>query len=112
MPFTRPDPSEGPAGFLSLARELRDIIYNDLVTSGEVAILRVSRQLHDEVKEILHNAGIFRIHLNGPIAGPSASAFDNRIQNFNILMYLPSSILRNPQILFSSKTYKLTHEYF
>ena len=127
--FTHPDLSQGEtllpiekgpksAGFLSLARELRDIIYSDLITSGDVAILRVSQQLHDEAKEILHKQGIFRIDFNMPTSGkshntwrPSVLAANNRIQNFNILMYLSSSMLRSSDRLFSSEYDKLTLEY-
>lgn len=106
------------SGFLSLARELRDIIYSDLITSGDVEILRVSQQLHDEAKEILLKAGIFRMYLNTPTAEesyniwrPSMLAINNRIQNLNILLYMPSSMGDFPRRLFSSEYDKLTLDY-
>lgn len=106
------------AGFLSLARELRDIIYSDLITSGDVAILRVSQQLHDEAKDILYKQGIFRMYLNVSTSEkyhdtwrPSVLQVDNRIQNFNILIYLPSSMLRTHGQLYRSEYDKLTFDY-
>ena len=125
----QPDSSEGeaplgirklakPFNFLSLARELRDIIYSDLITSGDVVILRVSQQLHDEAKEVLHKQKIFRMYLSTPTSAkshnswrPSVLAVNNTIQNFNILMYMPPSMLRSPGRLFSSEYDKLTLEY-
>lgn len=107
MSSTYPDPSESEdaristngvgeppksCGFLAIARELRDMIYSDLITSGNVEILRVSQQLHHEAKDLLYKTGIFRIPLSIPISGtsieiprPSVAAANNGIQNFNII---------------------------
>ncbi|CAF9926287.1 MAG: hypothetical protein ALECFALPRED_003407 [Alectoria fallacina] len=62
-----------PCGFLTLATELCDIIYSELFTSGQVEILRVSRQLQPEVLK--------------PITIPS----NRKVQSFNILMSLPDA---------------------
>lgn len=50
-------------GFLDIPRELRDIIYGHLIPSGQVAILRVPRQSHDEVKDLLYKQGVYRLCL-------------------------------------------------
>ena len=75
MSSTRPDPSgrkialfqskELPqsCGFLAIAREVRHMIYSDLIRSGNVAILQVCQQVHDEAKALLHKQGIFRLNL-------------------------------------------------
>lgn len=106
--FTHPEPSESEAaldtcgelpklcGFLTLARELRDLIYSDLITSCDLAILRVSYQVHDEAKKLLYNQGICRLHLyfTIPFSGlkilsPRTPPPRDKIQNFNIVMSVP-----------------------
>lgn len=82
------------SGFLSLARELRDIIYGDLITSGNVGILRVSQQVHDEAKDLLYRLGICRVHFsceNSLNNRPSylrvffpPKTSPNTVQNFNL----------------------------
>ena len=50
-------------GFLAVPRELRDIVYTHLITVGDLAILRVCQQVHDEAEDVLYTLGIFRLHL-------------------------------------------------
>lgn len=80
-------------GFLTLAGELRNIIYGYLITSGQIEILRVSRQLHDEANGLLYKQGICRLCFElasikhqpkslSQIRIPS----NNKIQNFNLLI--------------------------
>ncbi len=85
-------------GFLTLARELRDIIYSDLISSGHIAILRVSRQLHEEAKELLYEKGICRLCLDydGPschpeVLDPTMMPSSQKVQNFEIVMCIPNS---------------------
>lgn len=84
--------------FLTLARELRDIIYSDLISSGHIAILRVSRQLHEEAKELLYEKGICRLCLDydGPschpeVLDPTMMPSSQKVQNFEIVMCIPNS---------------------
>lgn len=55
--------SEPPksCGFLSIAPELRDMIYSELIPSGDTAILQVSKQLYDEAKDDIYKQGICRL---------------------------------------------------
>ncbi|CAD6568629.1 MAG: hypothetical protein ASARMPRED_001888 [Alectoria sarmentosa] len=85
-------------GFLALATELRDPIYSELFTSGQVEILRVSRQLHNEAKDVLYKQGICRLvlYFDHPLSQPEVlSAItipsNRKVQNFNILMSLPDA---------------------
>lgn len=77
-------------GFLTLARELRNIIYTDLITSGRVEILRVSRKLHDEAKDLLYQIGICRLRMvcyplsHPKVRNPTTIPSNDKIQNFNI----------------------------
>ena len=78
--------------FLTMARELRDLVYSDLITDGNLEILRVSQQLHDEAKDLLYRKGVFRMPLYIPASGsndkfsrPSVPVAKNPIQNFNII---------------------------
>lgn len=82
---------------LAIARELRDIIYTDLITSGSVAILRVSKQVHHEAKELLYRKGRCELRLffaDPPgylkVLCPFVIPPDNTIQNFNLIMSLPT----------------------
>ncbi|KAM0806114.1 hypothetical protein BDR22DRAFT_827794 [Usnea florida] len=53
-----------PAGHIfSLPRELRDDIYIPLLRAGSVAILRASKQIHDEAKEHLFHEATFRVKM-------------------------------------------------
>ena len=83
-----------PLGFLTLARELRDIIYSDLISSGHIAILQVSQQLHNEAKELLYKKGISRLCLDfrGPsyhpeLVKPTMMPSNQKVQNYDIVMY-------------------------
>ena len=81
-------------GFLAIPRELRDIIYNDLIASGHVAILQVSQQVHDEAKDRLYEQGICRLRCS---CGPSLNYINvlnlpqispKNIQNFNLEIFI------------------------
>ena len=48
---------------LSLPRELRDDIFAPLLRAGSVAILRTSKQIHDEAKDCLFHEAVFRVKL-------------------------------------------------
>ncbi len=80
-------------GFLAVARELRDIVYIHLITLGDLAILRVCQQVHDEAKELLYTQRICRQRLVYVFLGRGlvlARVMDplktlpNKAQNFNI----------------------------
>lgn len=47
--------------FFSLPPELRDIIYRDLILSGNLEILRVCHQVHDEVKHFVYTLRVCRV---------------------------------------------------
>ncbi|MCJ1459732.1 hypothetical protein MMC28_010111, partial [Mycoblastus sanguinarius] len=47
-------------GFFDLPREIRDIIYCDLLTSGHIAILRTSRAVHWEASTFISKEGVLR----------------------------------------------------
>ena len=72
--------------FLDIARELRDIIYSDLIASGNVEILQVSQQVHDEAKDLLYRHGICRLHLPRDYlkAFKSSKKPPRSVQNFNV----------------------------
>ena len=75
-------------GFLSIARELRDMIYTELLASGNTAILQVSKQVHDEAKDHLYRQGICRLRFECSreyfsILNPPKSPL-SRVQNFNL----------------------------
>lgn len=75
-------------GFLSIARELRDMIYTDLLASGNTAILQVSKQVHDEAKDHLYRQGICRLRFQCrreyfSILNPPKSPLSG-VQNFNL----------------------------
>ena len=81
-------------GFLTLAGELRNIIYGYLITSGQIEILRVSRQLHDEANGLLYKQGICRLcfELDSPKHQPKSLRqiripSNNKVQNFNLLIF-------------------------
>ena len=78
--------------FLAIARELRNIIYNDLITLGNIAILRASRQVHDEAKDLLYEHGICRVALEYTTDPKLLNKFTrppgNKVQNLNILIFL------------------------
>lgn len=73
--------------FLSLPRELRDIIYSDLITSGNVEILRISQQVHDEAKDLLYRLGICRLHFSCENSLNNGYAY--------LRVYFPSETLPN-----------------
>ena len=82
-----------PCGLLTIAGELRDIIYSHLIASGQVEILRLSQQLHDEAKETLYKKGIFRVSLctqkriyQPEVLRPMTMPSHSKVQNFNIIM--------------------------
>ena len=88
--------SEPPksCGFLSIARELRDMIYSELIASGNIAILRVSKQVHDEAKDRLYKQGICRLRFcyndssdRVDALNPPDSPLDD-VQNFNLKIYM------------------------
>ena len=90
--------SEPPksCGFLAIARELRDMIYTELIASGNVAILQVSKQVHDEAKDRLYKQGICRLHCycnDSPdyiaVLDPPHSRL-NDVRNFNLQIHTES----------------------
>lgn len=85
-------------GFLGIARELRNMIYIDLITSRNVTILRVSRQVHDEAKDLLHKHGICRLELYPQYSSTDSKILRNAVKlppnttayNLNVTIYLDS----------------------
>lgn len=61
LPLDTYDPKK-PCFLFTIPRELRDMIYDSLISSGNVEILRTSNRLHDESREILYKCGICRLH--------------------------------------------------
>ena len=83
-----PDSSK-KAGLFTLPRELRDMIYSDLVQSGQVNILRASKSMHEEATETVLKEGICRLHLNNLTEQHTPESdvqepFPSKIQNFSI----------------------------
>ena len=78
--------------FLTIARELRDIIYIDLIISGNLAILRASGQFHDEAKELLYRHGTCRLAFEYKTDPKLLNTFrtppGHKAQNLNILIFL------------------------
>lgn len=89
-------------GFLNLARELRDMVYVDLITSGQVQILRVSQQLHDEAKDLLYQKGICRLRMDcfifdtPKLRDPTTILSNDKIRNFNIHMSIHDWLYQTP----------------
>ncbi len=88
-------------GFLAVPRELRDIVYTHLITVGDLAILRVYQQVHDEAKDLLYTRGIFRLRLLYVTGFTYIRVMDplrilpNRVQNFNIKIDVRTSMEYN-----------------
>ena len=90
--------SEPPklCGFLSIPRELRDMLYSELIVSGHILILRVSQQVHDETKDCLHKQGICRLQFHhrgeyfNSINPPKSSL--SKVQNFDIKIYIDCDV--------------------
>ena len=83
-----PDSSK-KTGLFTLPRELRDMIYSDLVQSGQVNILRASKSLHKETTKMVLKEGICRLHLNNLTEQHTPKSdvqepFPSKIQNFSI----------------------------
>ena len=73
---------------LKLPRELREEIYSYLLHSGDLAILRVSRQVSLEALDRIYTEGLFRFYVNSAEAYRNVQPHDfiaNRIQN--VLLY-------------------------
>ena len=90
--------SEPPkwCGFLSIARELRDIIYTELIASGNIAILQVSKQVHDEAKDLLYKQGICRLDCYYKESSDYVAVLDpphsrlNDVRNFDLKIHTES----------------------
>ena len=65
---------------LSLPRELRDDIFAPLLRAGSVAILRTSKQIHDEAKERLFREAVFRVKVG--FAGGRVNSFPTNWKKF------------------------------
>ena len=97
--------SEPPksSGFLTIAPELRAMIYTELIASGKIAILQVSKQVHDEAKYHLYMQGICRLQFSCgrdyvDIFDPPESPLSD-VQNFNLKIYIgrfPSNFHMRP----------------
>lgn len=62
-----PDNTKTPTSpLLAIPRELRDEIYAPLLRSGDLAILRTSKQIYHEARERLYREGVFRIKIGFP----------------------------------------------
>ena len=74
----------------SLPREIRDEICAYLLNAGDLAILRTSKQLSHEAKELLYREGVCRVKL-GFASGSDVDLFLSkelgRIQNYDIRVY-------------------------
>lgn len=79
--------------FLKLPRELRDMIYSDLITSGHPHFMRVSRAMNADGMAWIFKEGIYRVNFNinqfreelvcYNCPPPTSKIMDN-IQNLNI----------------------------
>ena len=65
---------------LSLPRELRDDIFAPLLRAGSVAILRTSKQIHDEARERLFHEAVFRVKVG--FAGGRVNSFPTNWKKF------------------------------
>ena len=76
---------------LSLPRELRDQIYAYLLRAGSVAIMRTSKQIHEEVKERLFHDAVFRVKVG--FADGRVSSFPTvwkNIESFHFHIFVGS----------------------
>ena len=83
--------------FFAPPPEIRDIIYGDLFSSGNTAILRVSRKVHGDAQDSLYKQGICRIRLveevrsnRTKLLGPLESVPDG-VPSFNITLSMRST---------------------
>ena len=82
-------------GFLSIPRELRDMVYLEPIASGHTAILRVSQQVHDEAKDTLYKHGICRLRFSCYGRSDDLAVLDapdsppNDAKNFNLRIDIP-----------------------
>ena len=86
MAATRSAP-HGLSTLLSLPRELRDEIYNYLLASGQLQILRTSRLLGQKAQEILYNKVTLRIRGNSVYYFRNIKSIENvtdRIQDVQL----------------------------
>lgn len=81
---------------LSLPRELRDEIFAPLLRAGSVAILRTSKQIHDEAKERLFHEAVFRVKVG--FTGGRVNSFPTnwkKVESFHFRIFIgPGSTLR------------------
>ena len=102
--------SEPPksCGFLSLARELRDMIYSELIPSGNTAISQVSQQVHDEVQDNLYKQGICRLqiycgmHYFEVMDPPNVSL--SKVENFNLKINIECQQRGPPSVDLNKRT--------
>ena len=85
------------SSLMSLPREIRNQICAYLLRAGDLAILRTSKQLSHEAKELLYREGVCRVKL-GYESGSDVDSFLlkelGRIQNYDIRVYFgPGSFL-------------------
>ena len=52
---------QGLGVFFRLPRELRDMIYSNLIADGEMAVARVSRIVSEEIRDVVFERGIYRL---------------------------------------------------
>ena len=79
------------------------MIYSELIASGNIAILQVSKQVHDEAKDHLYKQGICRLHFCCNDSSDCVDALDppgsplDDVQNFNLKIDMSPQIgLRFP----------------
>ena len=66
------------------------MIYSELIPSGDTVVLRVSKQVHDEAKDVLYKQGICRLRFchgrdGFDVLNPPESPL-SKVQNFNIII--------------------------
>ena len=84
---------------LSLPRELRDDIFVPLLRAGSVAILRTSKQIHDEAKEHLIHEATFRVKMG--FTGGRVNSFPTNWKDFErfhfrIFLGTPNTLPQQP----------------
>lgn len=89
--------AQGLGDLLKLPRELRDLIYGHSLRDGDLDMLVLSRQTHQEASEIIFEKGVYRLSLgfgklfkNPPLSRPLAQ----KIRNLHIRVDGRSSLMR------------------
>lgn len=84
-----------------LPREVRDIIYSDVVSFGKMNILRTSKTVCQEVMDLLYEEGICRVNVDNDRLLPQfhlTKALAKKIQNLHIRLTVSSRLGFSPNV--------------